>query len=239
MQGGQRIPSVFLDAGHKVTYVNPNNSGDTFDYDIPTINRSATIEYINATYKSYDSYPRLQFCDEENAPIDGEDVLVIYSGNKAYDIMISDDDSAMFATYNDGVPCWILHASGTQYPLPIFSRYTMSGKKVNVSLDFGIPAEIDIPGITHPSGKTVYDRGWAKYLADRYNVDTKVVKCNVDWRGIQVGEHLLRNFYYFDGAIWVLNKITNHDITGYGTTQCEFVKVQSKTNYLYGQNYDI
>ena len=115
----------------------------------------------------------------------------------------------------------------------------MSGNKVNVSLDFGIPAEIDIPGITHPSGTTVYDRGWAKYLADRYNVDTKVVKCNVDWRGIQVGEHLLRNFYYFDGAIWVLNKITNHDITGYGTTQCEFVKVQSKTNYTYGQNYDI
>lgn len=238
-QNNKNVPSIFLDAGHKVTYVNPENSGDSFDYDIPTINRDATIDYINSTYKSYDSYPRLQFCDEENAPIDGEDVLVIYSGNKAYDIMISDDDSAMFATYNDGVPCWILHASRTQYPLPNFSRYTMSGKKVNVSFDFGIPAEIDIPGITHPSGTTVYDRGWAKYLADRYNVDTKVVKCNVDWRGIQVGEYLLRNFYYFDGAIWVLNKITNHDITGYGTTQCEFVKVQSKTNYLYGQNYDI
>lgn len=239
VQDSNRIPSIFLDAGHKVAYVNPNDETDTFDYDIPSVSRGATISYINATYKSYDSTPRLQFCDEENAPIDGEDVLVIYQGNAAYDVMITDDDVAAFAKYNEGTPCWILHAIGTTTNIPKFSRYSMSGTAVNASLDFGIPAEIDIPAITHPSGKTVYDRGWGKYLADRYNVDTKVVTCNVDWRGIQVGEHLLRNFYFFDGAIWVLNKITNHDIAGYGTTQCEFVKVQSKTNYLYGQNYDI
>lgn len=238
-QGGKKIPSVFLDSGHKVTYVNVNNSSESFDYDIPSVNRSATITYINDEYKSYDSQSRLQFCDEEDKPVDGEDVLVIYRKKEAYNAILSDDEVALFNKYNEGTPCWLLQAFTNTIQLPLFSRYSFNGSTIAASLDFGVPAEIDIPGISHGNGATIYERGWAEYLADRYNVDSKVVTCNVDWRGIQVGENLLRNFYYFDGAVWVLNKIINHSLTSYNTTQCEFVKVQNVTNYQYGQNYDI
>ena len=37
------------------------------------------------------------------------------------------------------------------------------------------------------------------------------------------------------GSIWVLNKITNHSLTGFATTECEFVQVQDTDNYLIGQ----
>lgn len=47
-------------------------------------------------------------------------------------------------------------------------------------------------------------------------------------------QDLLRKFYFFDNAIWLLNKIDSYDVTSYGTTRCEFIKVQDMNNYLYG-----
>ena len=46
-----------------------------------------------------------------------------------------------------------------------------------------------------------------------------------------MNEDLFRDFYYFDGSIWALNKIMNHSLTTYGDTKCEFVKVQDIGNY--------
>ena len=47
----------------------------------------------------------------------------------------------------------------------------------------------------------------------------------------EVDESLLRNFYWFDGALWALNRIIDYSLTTSGPTKCEFVKVQDKTNY--------
>ena len=44
----------------------------------------------------------------------------------------------------------------------------------------------------------------------------------------------MRKFYFFDNSIWVLNKIDSYDITSYGTTRCEFIKVQDICNYTRG-----
>ena len=69
------------------------------------------------------------------------------------------------------------------------------------------------------------------------NVDTKVMTCKVDLRGLQVGQDLLRNFYYFEGCWWVLNQIKNYVVGGDDLTECEFIKVNDKTNYTNGQTY--
>lgn len=42
---------------------------------------------------------------------------------------------------------------------------------------------------------------------------------------------LLREFYYFDSAYWILNKIDSYDINSDATTRCEFIKVQNVNNY--------
>ena len=68
-----------------------------------------------------------------------------------------------------------------------------------------------------------------------YNVDTRICSAYVDLRGIQVGEDLLRKFFYFDGAIWRLNSISNYSLTTVGTVQCEFVKVMDQSAYTDGQ----
>ena len=57
----------------------------------------------------------------------------------------------------------------------------------------------------------------------------------MDWRGVEVNEALLRNFYYFDNSVWVLNKISNYSITSVVATECEFIKVKDLNNYQNGQ----
>lgn len=73
-------------------------------------------------------------------------------------------------------------------------------------------------------------------MEDRYDVDTTVLRCKVNLGGMQVGQNLLRNFYWFDNSWWVLNKISNHSLTTYDLTDCEFVRVQDKDNYTNGQS---
>ena len=41
----------------------------------------------------------------------------------------------------------------------------------------------------------------------------------------------MRKFFYYDGALFVLNAIRNHSLTTWDDTECEFIRVQDKTNY--------
>ena len=105
------------------------------------------------------------------------------------------------------------------------------------SLDFGVPRQLDIPGIVYDPETTIYHSAWKAYLSDRYDVNTKVMTCRVDFSGIRVSQDLLRKFYWFENSLWVLNKITNYSLTTFDPVECEFVQVQDKDNYLNGQSY--
>lgn len=227
---GKYYPSVFLDASHKGQYVDAQ--GDTEEVEIATVPASATIKYFDAIYKSYDAFTKVQFHDKENSPVEMRDVLMLFDGMASAYVTITDDTPQML-TLNEGTPCWYLTTPKTPIKVAHFVRFNDTH-----SLDFGTPQEIDIPDTAYPTEGTIYARGWQAYIADRYDVDTKVVKCFVDLRGVQVNENLLRNFYVFDNALWVLNKITNYTMTSYTTTECEFVKVKDKNSYTNGQKYN-
>lgn len=226
---GKYYPSVFLDASHKGQYVDAQ--GDTEEVELATVPASATIKYFDALYKSYDAFSKVQFHDKENNPVELREVLMLFDGMASAEVTLTDDTPQML-TLNEGTPCWVL-TKPEAMQVAHFVRFNDSH-----SLDFGTPREIDIPDTTYPTEGTIYNRGWQAYIADRYDVDTKVVKCFVDLRGMQVNESLLRNFYIFDNALWVLNKITNYTMTSYGTTECEFVKVKDMENYTNGQKYN-
>lgn len=229
--GGRRYyPSILLDASHKGQYI--DKAGNTQEKTIATVPYNATIEYYDTTYKSYDSYSKVQFHDNADAPIELRDVLLFFDGMAEANVSLTDDTAKMLSD-NDGTPCWILTVPTSPIRIARFVRFNDS-----YSLDMGTPQELDIPEAVYPSDGTIYARGWEAYIADRYDVDTKVVKCFVDWRGVQVNENLLRNFYVFDNALWVLNKITNYTLTSYTTTECEFVKVKDKNSYINGQKYN-
>lgn len=236
-------PSPFLDKGN--TYTLWSSDGETLETDISCPPNSATLTYYNENpnYKGYDinSARKLELRTADNKPVDGADILVFHEGWDRYDYFKLTDDVPAMDVLNDGVPCWMLGAGGTGADglnIPIFQRYIYANTAViEDSLDFGVPHQLDIPGVMHDESCTVYERGWKNYISDRYDVNTKVMTCKVDFSGMQVNQDLLRKFYWYDNSIWVLNKITNYSLTTYDPVECEFVQVQDKNNYLTGQTY--
>lgn len=236
-------PSPFLDKGNKYTLWSAD--GDTLETDISCPPDSASVTYYNDNpdLKGYDVdlARKLELRSADNKPLDGSDILVFHEGWNRYEYFKLTDDVPAMDVVNDGVPCWLLGAGGAGQDalnIPIFQRYVYgSFHMIDDSLDFGIPRQLDIPNVNYPDGRTIYERGWKKYLSDRYDANTKVMTCKVDFSGMQVNQDLLRKFYWYENSIWVLNKITNYSLTTYDPVECEFVQVQDKGNYLTGQSY--
>lgn len=231
---GGYLPSPWVDKGN--TYTLWNAVGESAEFPISGPKTSAAVTWFNPTYPGYDydGAAKPEFATVDNKAVDGTDVLLFRAGTVRYDYFgVTDDDPAM-DTLNGG-PCWYLGTTAMYTDLPLFTRYKLNGTDVELSLDFGRPKELGIPGVTYPDGVTIYRRCWANYLADKYNRDTKVLKCRVNLTGMQVDRALLRHFYHFGGSVWVLNAVINHSMTTFDPTECEFVQVQDPDNYINGQ----
>ena len=240
---GKKIPSPFLNGKASYRLYSNGNVNDSTELEGLTPGGDGFKPgYFDEDMPSYDILPKLQCHGDNNSATDGNNVLLFHRGFIADDAKIAaayvrfiiTDDSPEMYNLNGG-PCWELSNGDPATGMPIFGRHFMAGSEVKYSMDFGVPAELDIPFVTVDTDAAVYACSWQKYIEDRYNVDTRVRSAYVDFRGIQVGEHLLRKFYFADNAIWVLNKISNYSLTGAGTTQCEFVKVQDRKAYIEGQ----
>ena len=240
VSSGHFVPSPFVDAGN--SYSLRNASNETKEYPISCPPSTATITYYNSVFNGYDieNECKLQFAWEDGKMVDGKDVLVYLNGFDLYSAFKITDDLPVMSVLNDGTPCWILD-EGAGELIPIFSKYRLVYESPNMvmkdSLDFGVPRQLDIPGIVYEADTTIYARAWRNYLTDRYDVDSQVMRCRVDFRGVKVDADLLRKFYFFDGSLWVLNKISNYSLTTYDPVECEFIRVQDKDNYLNGQTY--
>ena len=240
MNGSTFIPSPFLDNGNTITRWNSDD--ETQDTPITCPPATASVTYYNPYYNGYDiqNESKVQFADADGKMVEGKDVLVFLNGFDMYAHFKITDDLPIMSVVNDGKPCWILD-DGDGVLLPIFSRYNYQWRWDNYvmvqSLDFGIPRQLDIPGIVYDPSITLYARAWRQYLSDRYNVNTKVMTCRVDFSGIRVTQELLRKFYWYDNTLWVLNKIKNYSLTTFDPVECEFVQVQDKSNYLNGQSF--
>lgn len=235
---GQFRPSVFIDQGH--TYTLWNTAGETLDTSVPVPPYSAVIDYLNDnSHPGYDVElaRKMEFRSRDGKPVDATNVLMFWEGYNTYPYFNLSDDVPAMDLLNEGVPCWILNpGSSTGLRIPIFQRYVYGSEwTIENSLDFGIPSEIDIPHITYREDATIYAKFWRNYLRDRYDVNTKVMTCKVNFGGLQVGQDLLRKFFWFNNSLWVLNKINNYSLTTYDPVECEFVQVQDKNNYLNGQ----
>lgn len=235
-EDSKRVPSVLLDRGAKYRI----ESGSSYeDVDVSKPGPNATIDWLTPGNASYDLFPKVQFHGEDNKATDGANVLLFFTGmlNVAAAKYSLTDDNSFMLEMNNGTPCWLLNWTDVSplsqvSSLPLFSRYIMSGTAVQKSLDFGTPAEVPFITITSfASGSNIFDQYWKKYITDRYDDDSAVVRCKVDLRQFMVGNGLLRSFWYFDNAYWALNRIINHSVTTDDLTECEFVKVQDMTNY--------
>lgn len=229
------IPAVFVDTGAKYSLYKAN--GEAKEYDVPVPDATATRTYLNSSLPSFDIFSKLQLHNEDNASFEERDTLVFFKGNHALTserYAVTDDTTAMMLM-NENTPCWwldyqLVDESSKVSVMPMFTRYLWSGDhSISRSWDYGIPSEIPIPNVlSMNSGIMDY---WSDYIDDRYDDDTAVMRCNVDLSGLQVNESLFRNFYYYEGSLWALNRIVNHSMTTYGPTECEFIRVLFKEDY--------
>lgn len=198
----------------------------------------------NETNPFADWLPKVQL-HKEDKPEDGSYVLLFYTGTKSTpqykagliypeekQYWLTDDHPDM-DVLNQGTPCWNLIKSDNMVAsLPSFRRYKIGsdGKTIEYSWDWGVPFARAVPGIQ--GDVTIYDRWWKRYLSDLYDDDTKVMRCKVDMSGLVVNQNLMRKFFWYDHSLWRLNKIINHSLTTWDDTECEFIKIQDKSNYL-------
>lgn len=212
-----------------------------------------------------DAFPKICYFEEDYSLVDFANNLVIRNGIKSISdgegkwvwYSISDDVEEMYLL-NGGKPCYFLtnqpdvYNENIQYTysLPVYTKYKTSIIKrfetlndddeylaevpnITDSLDFGSPREMYCNWKSQDE-TTIYNRFWKKFIEDQYSVDSRVVSCDVLLEG-KIDEESLRSFYYFGNSLWVLNAINNYNPAAKYTTNCEFIKVIDKDNYLSGQ----
>jgi hypothetical protein len=222
------------------------------------IDQALTVDWN--TKSGYDMWPKTAFYNMDNNSKSLSDItasLLFFNGFKATkDAGDPNNDQATLSfwvtddlvymnTLNNGEVCYLYtevptdrleNIIGVQYKeLPQFLRYRMTGNTVTESFDFGLPRELYMPNVTYGEDATLYSKFWKKYLTDRYDVNTRKVTCYVNLNGMKINQDTLRDFYYFDNCLWVINKIENHLSNDYGTTKVEFVKVNDTDSYMNAQ----
>lgn len=246
---GTLVPAFLND---NITYT-LYNGDDSFDKDIygyQTISTSKTQDW--SVTPGADLFAKPCFFSLDNDEKSLEEItnaLVLYNGHKdlvdyrgsTVPFWITDDLSAM-AALNDKTACFLWTNSETyndekiaikKTRLPQYISYVIDkNNNVTESLDFGLPREMYVDKVNYSEDTTIYANFWDSFYRDQFNVNTKKVTCYVKLE--RAKQDLLRKFYFFDNAIWILNKIDSYDVTSYGTTRCEFIKVQDMRNYLYG-----
>lgn len=235
------IPSAFMDGCQTYLF---NGEGDTKEGKYITPKTTAmAIKWWKRLY--YDMFPKPSFADEDNAAVDGANVLLFFNGvaelrdvNDKWAGFHITDDIPQFEQLNEGEPCWIYMATNyTDIAIPIsripmFGRYLVNENNwITHSWDFGTPKSLYIPDYNIDDTSSIYTQYWKPYIRDQYDSNTRVVECRVLLKERVIGDWLQR-FYYWDGRYWILNKISDYNPSSNGTTKCEFVSVNDINNYL-------
>ena len=222
------------------------------EYDI-LCQRQDYVFYDNSFYPTNDMFPKMQF-HANGKPADGQNVLVYFNGIKTCtysdfgqmtNVYRLTDDTDDMVTLNEGMPCWNFTDINSEVitELPSFRRsitQAASGynelqySQIKETLDWGEPLARALVGIVYNSETlpNIYRRFWQNYQRDRFDTDTFVLSCKANLRGLPVNHSLMGRFFYYQGAYFVLNKISNHSLTTWDDTECEFIKVQDINNYI-------
>ena len=235
--------------GYGMKY-NLYNNDDTIEL-IGTNATGSNLLGINedSNLKYYDTFPKMQFHDKSNEPTDGNNCLVFFSGFKNLTTGRANpinyfltDDNYYQTQLNEGEPCWLFVSGNKDLngkaiarkidDIPVFERYLTdsNGTTVKKSLDFGTAQELYVPKYSIKEDVNIYSNFWKTYLEDLYDVNTKILTVYVRLKE-KAGYDLLRQFYWFENAIWRINKITDWNIGLEDTTKVEFVKVQDLNDY--------
>lgn len=199
--------------------------------------------WYNALYNGHDAFPKVQLHDEGGKGTAGSGVLLLRVGSETLPTAPNSvdghwhvsNDTAVMATINGGRSCWIAYAANTVDVKPISTLPSFRRMGGALTCDFGAPREVAVAGETAAEAASIYWNRWRAYLADRLDWDTKVMTAKVDLRGWRPGTALMRRFFWYENALWALNRIRDYAPALDGPTTCEFVQVRDKAAYEGGQ----
>ena len=232
------VPSALLDIGAKYKLLG-SQTNEYKDFDVTPLTAAAYKTYYDQNNPLADLIPKIQLHGAEDASQDGAGVLLFYRGNfsvLSWYWSITDDTNEMLAL-NNGVPCWDPYAYRREPDkklddLPIFSRYYVVDSGVaRGSLDFGTPSEVQMGGTMPAANDGIYPRFWKRYIEDRCDVDSRVVRVKMDLSGLEVGPQIFRRQIFWRNSIWVFNKIEDYSLTTYDFAKIELIKVKDFNNY--------
>ena len=230
------------------TFTSIGGKIDGLDWAINPI--AETAIYPMNERDGFDLFDKPQFHTANNDAAEGNLTLLFFTENIENPAITPGggityrltDDLEKMVSLNDKTPCWIItdseydvhgnHIAVTPSTIPHFSRYLTYADNgyITHSWDFGRTLETYIPGTLLTSGCSVYDKCWSDYIADMYDVDSRLVSCYCLING-RANPEWLRRFYWLDNAIWRLNTIKEWNPGSYATTLCEFLKVKDVNNY--------
>jgi hypothetical protein len=228
--------------GAKYTlYEGGNVESGTTDVNAPIKVIATDFEPYNESVPGYDLVSKAQFYDASRKSLPTEYVMLFFNGYESipasYNWNLTDDIGAMYSLNNN--PCWLLTTSstdkgGNEIALPItqfprFSRWFEGNKLMRYSWDFGSPRELYVPDMSNNEEGNIYWNYFKTYYEDAYDVNSKIVEAYVINKDFTHED--LRNFYWFDNAIWALIKIEDYNVTSFDGTKCTFLKVQNKDSY--------
>jgi len=246
---GNPVPAWLADnASYELFNGSESTSIDLYGRNL--IDASRTVEWYG---RGMDVWAKSSFfsldTDEKNL-VEIESALLMWNGIKPMtdlsgniiNFWITDNLDEM-DELNDSDPCFIYTESEYDInnrkiaikvnQLPQYLNCSIdTSSNVTYSLDFGLPKEIYMGNMNYSEDATIYANFWKKFYNDQFNIDTKKVTCFVKLDNMN--QDFLREFYFFDNAIWVLNKVDSYDVNSDATVRCEFIKVQDVNNYVNG-----
>lgn len=242
-------PSIIYSPSYK--YYLWDNNGDQKEYVLLGYGSDSTNLASMLPRKSDELAPKICAFDDDNSEVDDvSNVLMFFDGfeNVKYKNYTLSDNLRIMRDLNNGNYChlysystfidpsnpYITDKDNTIIPLteiPVFNKcLTSDGSYIN-SWNFDKPASTFIQdGGKYQRGITIYERFWKGMLNDMWHKDAKKVECKVLLDGKP--EDILRQFFYFDNAIWIVEKIEDYSPNTNTTTKVTFIKVKDKDNYL-------
>ena len=192
--------------------------------------------------------------NNERSPIDAQYSLLFWNQDSSLNnytptIAVFDDVPAMHDTSigGDVDPCWLditkfsnfknvkLHAPSTLRSIEVQQA---DNKLTQVfSWDLGYPQSnyAKWSTLTYPSSATIYSNYWKSYIADLYDVNTRILKCYVYLSPSDLLKFSFKDFVKIGDTLWHPNKIIDYNPLSKNTVQVELIKVNDINAYTESQ----
>ena len=193
--------------------------------------------------------------NNERSPIDAQYSLLFWNqdsslNNYTPSIRIIDDMESMHdeSIGGDEEPCWVdtstlntyrsvkLHAPST---LRSHEIQQADDKKITqvFSWDLGYPQSnyAKWSTSTYPSSATIYSNYWKSYIADLYDVNTRILKCYVYLSPTEMTKFSFKNFVKIGDTLWHPNQIIDYNPLSNNPVQVEIIKVNDISAYTDSQ----